>query len=372
MNEARLTEMYLAVDDAGENMQSAAIRALAGIRSAQIADFSDSAVHNSEVARPDPVVVGDDAAGKNHIENPRHVATHLARERLKPQVSYVWGDGKTLKMSEGATYLEDRGILRIDGDDSEAFLQGLVTNDVRRMSTGEARFAALLSPQGKVEFDFLIVRTAESYLLDCVRASASALVRRLSLFRLRSRVRFSDESDSLGVVASWGHESSHFSAHAVFYEPRVVDLGLRTILPTADAASLGTSDLRAYNRRRIDLGVPLGGVDFDYADVFPHDVNMDVLGGVSFSKGCYIGQEVVARMKHRGNTRKRIRRVRFSDAVPPVGAGVMAGGKLVGRMGSSVDGAGLALLRIDRLTTEIRVFAGDTELWVDEPLSPEL
>jgi tRNA-modifying protein YgfZ len=270
-------------------------------------------------------------------------------------------------MTIATALLEDRGILRVSGEDATSFLQGLLTNDVEGCAIGEARYAALLSPQGKILFDFLVLRipaaNGSTFLIDCPAAQAADLAKRLGFYRLRAKVAIADESADYGVWAFWGAKEATVDVSTVmaglvpamtegtftYADPRAPRLGLRAILPRANAASLANAGAEAYAAHRIGLGVPSGGVDFAYADIFPHDANLDLLHGVDFKKGCYVGQEVVSRMHHRGEARKRIVRVVFAGEAPERGTPVLAGETPVGTVGSASGGAALALLRIDRL-----------------------
>jgi len=257
-----------------------------------------------------------------------------------------------------AAELVDRGVIEVAGAEARRLLQGLVTNDIETARDGRAIFAGLLTPQGKIIADFIIVEApAEDgggFFLDCPRALASALVEKLNFYKLRAKVICEDLSEVLGVMAVWGGMAD--SEYGLSYpDPRLPALGSRVMLPphlaAAAAADLGASFTGAddYETHRIALGVPRGGLDFVYGDTFPHEADMDQLNGVDFDKGCYVGQEVVSRMQHRGTARTRIVRVVLDDFSPETGIPVMAGDKQVGTMGSTAGGKGLALVRIDRV-----------------------
>jgi len=257
-----------------------------------------------------------------------------------------------------AALLPDRGVVKILGADARNFLHGLVSADILKLTPGTARFCALLSPQGKIIADFIVVeapaRDGGGFFLDVARGLAPLLVNKLNIYKLRSRVIIEDLSETLGVLAAWdGNGAPEFGL--AYADPRLPALGLRVMLPpyrAADAAAALVAtlvDAREYEAHRIALGIPSGGVDFAYGDAFPHESDMDQLGGVDFNKGCYVGQEVVSRMEHRGIARTRAVPVRYDGAAPPLGAAVMAGGRQVGTMGSAAAGRGLALLRLDRV-----------------------
>ena len=243
-------------------------------------------------------------------------------------------------MTDKSVFLDDRGVARVSGEDAATFLQGLVTNDVEKLPIGASRFAALLSPQGKILFDFFVFReAADSFLLDAPAEKTAELVKRLGFYKLRAKVAVSDESANLAVVATDAGGPP---------DPRAEALGARRIVPRAEAPAPDAQARAAYEARRIALGAPQGGLDFAYGDAFPHDVNMDLLNGVDFAKGCYVGQEVVSRMKHRGGVRKRVARVRLDGPPPPPGTPVLDGELPVGALGGSAGRDALALLRVDR------------------------
>jgi len=242
---------------------------------------------------------------------------------------------------DGAVFLADRGVVRVAGPDAAAFLQGLLTNDVEKLALGGSCYAALLSPQGKILFDFLIFRTgADVFLIDVACDKTPELVKRLGFYKLRARIEIADASADFAVVAAPSGEPA---------DPRAPALGGRSIVAAGQAPPEDKAARAAYEARRIALGVPQGGADFAYGDAFPHDANMDLLNGVDFAKGCYVGQEVVSRMKHRGTSRKRIARVRLEGPAPAPGEPVLDGELAVGALGSAAGKDALALLRLDRV-----------------------
>jgi tRNA-modifying protein YgfZ len=257
-----------------------------------------------------------------------------------------------------AALLLDRGVVKVAGDDARHFLHGLLSADILKLTPGAARFCALLSPQGKIFADFFVTEAPAhdggGFFLDLARALAKPLVDKLNLYKLRSRIMVEDLSEILGVLAAWdGHGTAGIGL--AYPDPRLPALGLRVMIAphraAAAAANLGANlvDAAEYNAHRIALGIPCGGIDFAYGDAFPHEADMDQLGGVDFAKGCYVGQEVVSRMEHRGIARTRAVAVRYDGAAPAAGAAVMAGERQVGTMGSAAAGHGLALLRLDRI-----------------------
>jgi hypothetical protein len=256
-------------------------------------------------------------------------------------------------MTKKAAMLDDRGVVSVSGADAASFLQGLLTNDVERLAPGEAGYAALLTPQGKIMFDMIVVRAPDAdgpaYLLDCTAAQAADLARRLGFYKLRAKVVIADESAARAVVAFWGSEPAPVERGILYPDPRDPRLGWRAILPRTLAAATGTEHVNEYEGLRIGVVAPKGGVDFAYGDAFPHDVNLDILHGLDFDKGCYVGQEVVSRMKHRGTARRRIVRVKLAGPAPAPGAPIMDRELAVGALGTSSGREALALLRLDRV-----------------------
>jgi tRNA-modifying protein YgfZ len=257
-----------------------------------------------------------------------------------------------------AALLPDRGVVKVAGEDARTFLHGLLSADLLTLEPGGARFAALLSPQGKIIADFIVAEAPAQdgggFFFDVARALAGPLVDKLKLYKLRSHVIAEDLSETLGVLAAW--DGNGTAALGLSYaDPRLPALGLRVMLPphraAEAAAAFGATLVEAseYEAHRIALGIPRGGIDFTYGDTFPHEADMDQLGGVDFAKGCYVGQEIVSRMEHRGTARTRAVPVRYDGIAPGPGVPVMAGERQVGRMGSAAGGRGLALLRVDRV-----------------------
>jgi tRNA-modifying protein YgfZ len=279
-----------------------------------------------------------------------------------------------------AALLPDRGVVKIAGDDARKFLNGLITSDIAKVDPAHAAFAALLTPQGKIIADFIVAEAEPAdgggFFLDCPRALAPALVQRLNFYKLRAKVIIEDLSEILGVMAIWGSTST--GEYGLCYaDPRLSELGSRAMLPphlvSEAAAELGAELVEAstYEAHRIALAIPRGGLDFIYGDAFPHETDMDQLGGIDFAKGCFVGQEVVSRIEHRGTARTRVVAVSFEGFAPEAGTPVHAGAKSVGTLGSTAQGRGLAMLRLDRvadaLATRERLSAGGVELRAAKP-----
>jgi len=257
-----------------------------------------------------------------------------------------------------AALLADRTVIKVIGDDARKFLHGLVTADMLALTPGTARFCALLTPQGKIIADFFVAEAPPAdgggFFLDVPRALGATLFDKLNLYKLRAKVLVEDLAENLGVLAVWdGIPAAKYGLS--YADPRLPALGARSMIPPHRAANaareIGASLVAAedYETHRIALGVPRGGADFAYGDAFPHEADMDQLGGVDFAKGCYVGQEVVSRIEHRGIARTRAVPIRYDGGAPENGVAITAGERQVGTMGSAARGRGIALLRLDRV-----------------------
>lgn len=255
-------------------------------------------------------------------------------------------------MSNGhIAVLARRGVVAVGGADAEKFLNDLVTADIGRATPGQAVFAALLTPQGKILFDFIVLSDGDRFLFDLPRGLAADFAKRLGFYRLRAKVTVDDVSAASQVLAVWGPQGVRHIDGVAAPDPRLAALGWRVIAPADQPPVLGgfaPASEADYDAERIALGIPEGGIDFAFGDAFPHDTDMDQLAGVDFGKGCYVGQEVVSRMEHRGTARRRFVIARAEGPLPAAGAEVVAGGKPLGVLGSSTGGTALALVRLDR------------------------
>jgi tRNA-modifying protein YgfZ len=279
-----------------------------------------------------------------------------------------------------AALLPDRGVVKVAGENAEQFLNGLLTADIGKVTPNRAAFAALLTPQGKIVVDCIATeappKDGGGFFLDCPRALASSLVDKLNFYKLRAKVIMENLSEYLGVLAVWGGNGD--TKYGLCYaDPRLPVLGLRVIIPphlaTTAAESLNAElvDGKLYEAHRIALGVPRGGLDFMYGDAFPHETDMDQLNGVDFEKGCFVGQEVVSRIEHRGIARTRVVPFAYAGLAPDAGAPVTALQKSVGTLGSTNAGRGLAMLRLDRVEEAIAagtpLVSGDITLQLIKP-----
>ncbi|VFU07610.1 YgfZ/GcvT domain-containing protein [Methylocella tundrae] len=271
--------------------------------------------------------------------------------------------------------LADRGVIKLAGADATKLLHRLITNSVLEIDPGESRFSALLSPQGKLMFDFFVVPLPEGpdagYLMDCVRDQSAALAQRLNLHKMRAKIDIQDQSETFGVAAILEGGAPEGVEGVVYRDMRAPGMGQRIIAPREALEKISNADESDYEARRIAHGVPRGGRDFVYGDTFVHDANLDWLNGVDFKKGCYVGQEVVARVHFRKSAKKRILKFHFDGEAPPPGADIVAGGAPIGQVGSTAHSEGLAMMRLDRLedarAAGAIVKAGETPIAVTAP-----
>jgi folate-binding protein YgfZ len=241
-------------------------------------------------------------------------------------------------------------MISVSGPDAASFLDNVLTVSLAGLETGAARYGALLTPQGKIISDGLIAATDNGFMIDCPRQLAADLARRLGSYKLRAKVDITNQSDDWVVMAGWQDGPVPHNAVVSFTDPRYPALGWRSFVDVGHRPALAGSDAE-YDAHRIALGIPEGGRDFIYGDAFPHEADMDQLHGIDFTKGCYVGQEVVSRMQHRGTARTRCVPIRFVDGInPPEGTDALAGQKICGRIGSSgLNGSAIGLLRLDRV-----------------------
>ncbi len=262
--------------------------------------------------------------------------------------------------------LSDRTLISVTGAEAEHFLQNILTTDLDTLAEGEARPGALLTPQGKILFDFLISRYGSGgFRLDCRTEVADDFLRRLMLYKLRAKVEIGKQEQML-VAASWdsdssaSHDDSTVLRDARFMPPAAA---FRIYGPAISASG----DVSAWHAYRIAGGVAESGSDYALGDAFPHDVLLDETGGVGFGKGCYVGQEVVSRMHHRGTARRRVLLVSAGTPLPAPGTEIVANGRSIGALGSVSGTKGLAIVRIDRVKDALD--AGVTISAADVPLS---
>ena len=231
--------------------------------------------------------------------------------------------------------LPGRAILAVRGPEAGHFLHNLLTSDIDHLAEGEAAYAALLTPQGKILFDMLVVRQGDGYLIDCAAGQRADLMKRLAMYKLRAKVEIAARDDlAVGV--------SSVEVPRGYRDPRSAVIGWRLIgAPEGEA--------EGYDSARIAAGLADSAADLGSGEFFPHEANLDQLAGVNFRKGCYVGQEVVSRMEHRGTARSRILPVVLEGEAPPKGTDIRAGEKQIGTLLSSSGTRALALIRLDRL-----------------------
>jgi len=252
--------------------------------------------------------------------------------------------------------LKDRALISVSGPDAEHFLQNILTTDLDALGPDHAKPGALLSPQGKILFDFLVSRTGDNgFRLECRADIADDFVRRLTLYRLRAKADIAKQ-DQVLVTVAWGEDStaSHFDSigadATALTDTRFRDV---TVRRAYRGEAKGGGDPSAWQMLRIANGIAESGSDYQLGDAFPHDVLLDETGGVGFKKGCYIGQEVVSRMQHRGTARRRVLIASADGALPAAGTELTVAGRPVGTLGSVGSRTGLAIARIDRVKAAV-------------------
>ncbi len=238
--------------------------------------------------------------------------------------------------------LPSRAVIEVSGDDRVSFLQGLVSNDVAEAAPGRAVWAALLTPQGKWLADFFILADGERLLLDCEAGQATMLAQRLTRFRLRAKVDV--QPIPLMVFAAWGSIAP--DAGIVALDPRTPDAGWRVLSETPMPVNAASAD---WDLHRLGLGLPDGPRDMEAEKTTLLEAGFDELHGLSWTKGCYMGQELTARTKYRGLLKRRLVPVRIDGPVPSAGTPVLRAGVEAGAMRSGVPGMGMALLRLDAI-----------------------
>ena len=259
-----------------------------------------------------------------------------------------------------AVFLKDRSLLSVSGAEAQSFLQNLITTDIISLEAGEARPGALLTPQGKILFDFMIWQEGDGYTIETDAGQRDGLLKRLTMYKLRAAVTLAPRAEE-GVTVSWGEGAEGVRDSQAVRDSRFAKAGVTLI---RQPGKHGDGEEALYDALRIAHGIVTSGSDFALQDAFPHDVLMDFNGGLSFRKGCYVGQEVVSRMQHRGTARRRVVTVSAATALPETGTEISAAGKPVGTLGSVEGDHGLAIVRIDRAGAAIAagtpLLAGET------------
>ncbi|MBX5157319.1 folate-binding protein YgfZ [Rhizobium sp. NZLR8] len=256
-----------------------------------------------------------------------------------------------------AVFLKDRALLFVSGAEAQSFLQNLITTDIISLGSDEVRPGALLTPQGKILFDFMIWQEGDGYTIETDASQRDGLLKRLTMYKLRAAVTLALRAEE-GVTVCWGDDAD---ASQGARDSRFAKAGVTLV---RRPGKHGKGEEALYDALRIRLGIVTSGSDFALQDAFPHDVLMDLNGGLSFRKGCYVGQEVVSRMQHRGTARRRVVTVSAVTALPGTGTEITAAGKPIGTLGSVEGDHGLAIVRIDRAGAAIAagtpLLAGET------------
>ncbi|TBZ13863.1 MULTISPECIES: YgfZ/GcvT domain-containing protein [Rhizobium] len=256
-----------------------------------------------------------------------------------------------------AVFLKDRSLLFVSGAEAQSFLQNLITTDIAALGADEARPGALLTPQGKILFDFMIWQDGDGYMIETDADQRDSMLKRLTMYKLRAAVTLAPSTEE-GVTVAWGEDAEDSRGAR---DSRFAKAGVTL---TRRPGKHGDGAEALYDALRISHGIVTSGSDFALQDAFPHDVLMDFNGGLSFRKGCYVGQEVVSRMQHRGTARRRVVTVSAATDLPGTGTEITAAGKPVGTLGSVDGGNGLAIVRIDRagaaMAAGTPLLAGDT------------
>jgi hypothetical protein len=285
--------------------------------------------------------------------------------------------------------LENRGLLAVRGEDARTFLQGLISNDIRQVNDDRAIYAAFLTAQGKYLHDFFVVPLGDTLVLDCEAGRAADLVRRLSLYRLRSKVTVEERTADYIVAAVFGEgadqafqlndeaSAAAFAGGVVYRDPRLGAAGVRAILPRENGEEVlrkmdfSEATFAAYDTHRLALGLPDGSRDMVVEKTILLEAGFDELNGVDWQKGCFLGQELTARTKYRGLIKRRLVPVRFDGQSPAPGTQILLDGRDAGEMRSSAPGIGLALLRLEALAAAegagTPLVAGDTRLVPEKP-----
>ncbi len=235
--------------------------------------------------------------------------------------------------------LANRAVFSVEGDDAIEFLNTLVTADLAALDIENAAYGALLTPQGKILFDFFALRTVEGFLVDCAFTQRLEFMQKLGMYKLRAKVSVAPR-DELEVGAMPDDDPLPLA----YQDSRLSEMGYRMIAPKGTLPHGG-----GYDSWRISRGMADSDADIGVGKLFPHEANLDKIGGVSFTKGCYVGQEVVSRMEHRATARSRIVPVAYHGVAPPSGAVITSGQQSIGVALSSSASTGLTLMRLDRL-----------------------
>lgn len=268
--------------------------------------------------------------------------------------------------------LPGRGIISVTGEDRKTYLQGIISNDIEKVAPGSAIYAAFLTAQGKFLHDFLVSQQGDALLIDCEAERLADLKKRLTMYKLRSKVALEDVTEVYDVVALFG-DATPVDAAGTFPDPRLSAMGARAIVGKgqgpAFAEGLGfeRADFAAYEALRLSNGIPDGSRDMVVDKAILLENGFDELNGVDWDKGCYMGQELTARTRYRGLIKKRLLPVTFDGPAPAPGTKILADGKDAGEMRSGTDGKGLALIRMEKLDSGAALDADGVTLTASKP-----
>lgn len=274
-------------------------------------------------------------------------------------------------MRENVCIRLPRSVCYIRGEESESFLQGLITNDIRKATSSEALYAAMLTPQGKFLYDFFLLRVDGGFMLETFSDTAEALLKKLQMYKLRAKVHLEPAPEAIVVATT---SATKGGGHC-YRDPRLADMGFRTCikedaLPAfMEANNLEEAALAEYTTHCISLGVPEAGQELLPEDGYPLHYNLHLLHGVDFSKGCYVGQEVTARMYHRDAIKKQLMVIKAEQVnkLPPAGTEITQDGNKVGMIQSQQDGIGLAIMRGDNADMQKSFYAGNVPITIRQP-----
>ncbi|HEY4135772.1 MAG TPA: folate-binding protein [Alphaproteobacteria bacterium] len=285
--------------------------------------------------------------------------------------------------------LDDRGVLAVSGDDARPFLQNLVTNDIEKAQPGQAIYAALLTSNGRYLHDFFVIEMDGVLFIDVAKKRLADLQERLLKYRLRAKVEVDDVSRIFRVIALLGdgpHDSQAlhgfegrggpFANGFCYVDPRYAGIGVRALLPAdaleaLEAAGFQAGDRMAYETLRLLFGMPEGAFDLTPEKSLPLESDFDLFNAIDWKKGCYIGQELTARMHYRKMLKKRLLPVGIEGDVPEFGTPILYDGAEVGEMRTGMGEQGIALLRLEAVVAAAKAerpfLAGETKLTPQTP-----
>ncbi len=282
--------------------------------------------------------------------------------------------------------LENRGLIELSGEEARNFLQGLVSNDVHKVTAEKSLYAALLTPQGKFQYDFFLIQSPDGLLIDCELDRLDDLKRKLSMYKMRAKVELSDRTEDYAVAALMGNgvadvlsvdtaegATAPFNSGIGYIDPRLSAMGGRTVMPREKAedllqgAGFQPGELSDYEHLRLTYGLPDGSRDMVVDKAVLLENGFAELHGVDWEKGCYMGQELTARTHYRGLVKKRLMPVRIEGPTPEPGTQVLCDGKDGGEIRSIQGDRGVALIRLQPFRDKATFVAGETTILPEKP-----